>query len=134
MTAPASADQPAAGPSRAATFGHALFFVAGFSLIFIIGWGGAATLLGQLSGQYKTALGRAGGALVVVFGLYTLGVLRIPWLGADTRPHMRAWRANRPAGSSEEFFKGTQTWALPQVIAYTPRGSPPFQLISGKRH
>jgi cytochrome c biogenesis protein CcdA len=31
---------------------HALSFVAGFSLVFIVGWGGSATLLGQLFGQY----------------------------------------------------------------------------------
>jgi cytochrome c-type biogenesis protein len=67
------------------TFIHALFFVGGFSLVFVLGWGGAATVVGQLFGQYKGFLGRLGGLVVILFGLYTLGVLRLPWLSMDTR-------------------------------------------------
>ena len=73
-------------PSRRLTFVHALFFVGGFSLVFVLGWGGAATLVGQLFGQYKGFLGRLGGLVVILFGLYTLGMIRIPWLSMDTRP------------------------------------------------
>ena len=74
-------------PSRRLTlFLHAVLFVLGFSLIFVIGWGGAATALGQLFGSYKSGLGQVGGVLVIVFGLATLRVLRIPWLYYDTRP------------------------------------------------
>ena len=93
-----STTAPAA--SRLSMLGHALFFVAGFSLIFIIGWGGAATLLGQMFGQYKSALGRLGGVIVILFGLVTLGVLRIPWLMADTRPEMKSVKKNRWINSS----------------------------------
>jgi len=71
--------------SRWSTLLHALLFVAGFSLVFVVGWGGAATLLGSLFGQYKAILGRVGGAIVIAFGLAMLGVLPIPWLYADTR-------------------------------------------------
>ena len=80
---------------RFATLGHALFFVAGFTLIFVVGWGGAATLAGQLFGQYKTVLGRIGGVVVVAFGLMTLGVMRIPWLSVDTRPEFKGSGSNR---------------------------------------
>jgi len=86
MTKPAAMGAIRATPSRRTTFIHALFFVGGFSLVFVLGWGGAATLIGQLFGQYKAVLGRLGGLVVIVFGLYTLGVLRIPWLSMDTRP------------------------------------------------
>ncbi len=66
---------------------HALVFVAGFSLVFIVGWGGAATVLGQLFGQYKTVIGQVGGVVVIMFGLATLDVIRLPWFYyADTRP------------------------------------------------
>jgi len=84
MSAVVSRAQPI--PSRRTTFTHALMFVGGFSLVFVVGWGGTATLIGQLFGQYKTALGRLGGVVVILFGLYTLGVLRLPWLSMDTRP------------------------------------------------
>lgn len=71
---------------RFSTFLHALAFVLGFSLIFIIGWGGAATIFGQLFVQYKYAIGRLGGVVVIAFGLANLGLLKIPWLYYDTRP------------------------------------------------
>lgn len=85
--------------SRLSTLGHALFFIGGFSVVFVLGWGGAATLLGQFFGQYKFALGRIGGILVILFGLVTLGVVRVPRLLADTRPQMRRWGANRMLNS-----------------------------------
>jgi cytochrome c-type biogenesis protein len=80
---------------RLSLFLHAVLFVLGFSFIFVVGWGGAATALGQLFGAYKSSLGQVGGVLVIVFGLATLRVLRIPWLYYDTRPQ---WGANRGGG------------------------------------
>ena len=86
-------------PTRLSTMWHALFFVGGFSLVFIIGWGGGATLLGQLFSQSKLWLGRLGGIVVIFFGLVTIGVLRIPWLLADTRPQRTKWGTNRLGNS-----------------------------------
>jgi len=88
------------GVFRRTTFVHAAFFVAGFSLVFIFGWGGGATLIGQFFGQYKQVLGKLGGLLVILFGLLTLGILRIPWMLVDTRPQMRKTGANRWINSS----------------------------------
>jgi len=70
---------------RLRIFLHALLFVAGFSFVFIIGWGGSVTLLGQLFGTYKNLIARIGGVIVIMFGLATLDVIRIPWFYADTR-------------------------------------------------
>src|SRR6266487_5327136 len=70
---------------RLRIFLHALLFVAGFSLVFIIGWGGSVTLLGQVFGAYKRVIAQIGGLVVIIFGLATLGVIRIPWFYADTR-------------------------------------------------
>jgi len=80
---------------RLAVFLHAVLFVFGFSLVFVVGWGGAATVLGQLFGQYKSLLGQVGGVLVIVFGLVTLRILKIPWLYYDTRPQ---WTNRRGGG------------------------------------
>jgi cytochrome c-type biogenesis protein len=76
---------PKALQRRWEVFAHALLFVLGFSLVFIIGWGGAVTVLGQMFGQYKFALGRLGGVIVILFGLATLDIIKIPWFYADTR-------------------------------------------------
>ena len=67
------------------TFPHAVAFVLGFSVLFVVGWGGAATALGGLFGAYKSMLGRVGGVVVILFGLWTAGLIRIPWLLRDTR-------------------------------------------------
>lgn len=64
---------------------HALLFVFGFSLVFVIGWGGSVTVLGQLFGTYKQVIAQIGGVIVIIFGLATLEVIRIPWFFADTR-------------------------------------------------
>ena len=72
--------------NRLHVFLHALVFVAGFSVVFIVGWGGTATVLGQLFGQYKTVIGQIGGVVVIMFGLATLDIIRIPWFYYDTRP------------------------------------------------
>ena len=72
--------------SRIRVFIHALIFVASFSLVFIVGWGGATTALGQLFGSYKSIIARIGGVLVILLGLAILDIIRIPWFYYDTRP------------------------------------------------
>lgn len=59
----------------------------GFSVVFIIGWGGTATAVGQLFGIYKPILGRIGGMVVILLGLSTLKVIRIPWLLYEARSY-----------------------------------------------
>lgn len=76
---------------RLAVFIHALLFVLGFSLVFIVGWGGAATIFGQIFSVYKSVLARVGGLVVILFGLATLGVFRVPWLFYDTRPDFASY-------------------------------------------
>ncbi len=73
-------------PVRMNTFLHALAFVLGFSVVLIIGWGGAATLLGGILYGLKPILSKVGGVIVIGLGLSMLGVLRLPFLNRDTRP------------------------------------------------
>lgn len=63
---------------------HATLFVVGFSLIFIT-LGATATAFGRLLNAYQHWLERAGGALIVVFGLYTVGALKIGLLSREAR-------------------------------------------------
>ena len=84
---------------RLKIFLHALLFVAGFSIVFIIGWGGSATLLGQFFGAYKRIIAQIGGVIVILFGLATLGVIRLPWFYMDTRAQFSA-RSGTYGGSA----------------------------------
>jgi len=85
------------------TFLHALVFVLGFSVIFIVGWGGAATVFGKIFVQYKTIIGQLGGVIVIGFGLVTMGILKIPWFNYDTRPE---WNPTRRYGLVSSSLMG----------------------------
>ena len=70
---------------RFATFLHAVSFVLGFSFIFIVLFGGAFALLGEFIVQNKFEIAKISGAIIIVFGLATMRVLKIPFLYYDTR-------------------------------------------------
>ncbi len=61
-----------------------LYFVMGFSTVFI-SLGAGASLLGGLLLQWKYELGIVGGALIIVFGLVMTGLIRPGILLRDTR-------------------------------------------------
>jgi len=71
---------------RFRVFLHALLFVLGFSIVFVVGFGGTATLLGGLFAQYKHIISRVGGVILIVLGLATMDIIKIPWFYMDTRP------------------------------------------------
>jgi cytochrome c-type biogenesis protein len=62
----------------------ALCFVAGFTTIFVL-LGAGASAFGQLIQAYKRELGMVAGAVIVVFGLHFLGLLRINAFYRDAR-------------------------------------------------
>lgn len=66
-------------PARRAVFINALAFILGFGTIFVA-LGIAITFVGLAFQQGLPTMRLVGGALLVVFGLSFLGLLRIPWL------------------------------------------------------
>lgn len=66
---------------------HAVLFVLGFSLIFIL-LGAGATALGRTLNYYQEWVARIGGVLIIGFGLYMLGVIRLDVLGREQRVHL----------------------------------------------
>lgn len=79
---------------RAAALGMSAFFVAGFSAVFVA-FGASATALGQLFLRYRYEANLAAGAIVILFGLFMLGLWRwLPWLQRDLRLHPRLGGAN----------------------------------------
>jgi cytochrome c-type biogenesis protein len=72
-----------AGARRGAALRSSLFFVLGFSLVFV-GLGASASLLGELLSAYRRELTVAGGVLIIFFGVVMLGV-RLPFLQRDAR-------------------------------------------------
>lgn len=66
---------------------HATLFVIGFSLVFIL-LGASATALGSALRFYKDAIMRVGGVLIVFFGLYCLGIIKLGFLSQERRMHL----------------------------------------------
>lgn len=69
---------------RRAALVHALLFVAGFSLIFVL-LGASATALGRALNHYQVWLQRVGGVLIILFGLFCLGVFKVGLLNQERR-------------------------------------------------
>jgi cytochrome c-type biogenesis protein len=74
--------------SRRATFSHGVAFVFGFSAVFVA-LGAAASVIGGLLFDVRDWISRIGGLVVIIFGLHTLGVLKIPFLNYDMRRQVR---------------------------------------------
>ena len=63
---------------------NGIAFIIGFSIVFIL-FGTLAGLIGQGLVPYRIWLSRIGGAFVILFGLFMLGVFKIPALQIDKR-------------------------------------------------
>jgi len=78
---------------RAIILLNALFFILGLTAVFVA-FGASASLIGQLLITYQDFMRKAGGVLIVIFGLYVMGVLRLNFLMTEKRIHLQS----RPAG------------------------------------
>lgn len=107
--------------SRRIAFVHALLFVLGFSLVFII-LGASATALGRALNYYQLWLQRVGGVLVIFFGLYTLGVFRIAAFEREQRVHLE----EKPVG-----YLGSVLVGMAFAAGWTPCIGPILGAILG---
>jgi len=80
---------------------NSLLFIAGFSAVFIA-FGASASLAGQLLLTYQDFIRKLGGVLIVVFGLYVMGLIKLKFLMAEKRVHF----TSRPAGYIGSFLVG----------------------------
>ena len=69
---------------RAQVVRNALAFILGFSVVFVA-LGASFSLLGQWLFSYQEVIRKLGGILIVFFGLYIAGLLRVPWLMRERR-------------------------------------------------
>jgi cytochrome c-type biogenesis protein len=95
---------------RTRAFGHSLAFVAGFTVIFVA-LGASFSAAGQFLFDYRDWIRIAGGLLIIVFGLYIAGVLRIGLFGRSAQIAIKS----KPAG-----FVGSFAVGLTFAIGWTP--------------
>ena len=84
---------PEVSGRRRAALLHALLFVAGFSLVFVL-LGASATALGRALNYYQIWLQRVGGVLIIIFGFLCLGVFKVGVLNQERRVHLE----HKPVG------------------------------------
>jgi len=72
------------GSMRRHALAQSLWFIAGFSLVFIA-LGASATLLGQWMLSNMAILGKIAGVIIVIFGLHYAAIIRIPFLMMEAR-------------------------------------------------
>ncbi len=76
--------EPRAKRIRLPIFFHSLSFVLGFSLVFIM-MGAAVGLAGVAINPNSPLVQKVSGSLLVVFGLFMLAALKVPWLNYEKR-------------------------------------------------
>ena len=96
--------------ARRAAIIHSVLFILGFTLIFLA-LGAAATAVGQLLIDQRVWISRIGGVLVIVFGLYMLGVFNVSLFSQERRVHI----ANKPVG-----YLGTVLVGIAFGAGWTP--------------
>jgi cytochrome c-type biogenesis protein len=87
--------------TRRRIFLNSLFFVIGFSLVFI-SLGASATFVGQLLREQLGLITKIAGAVIIVFGLHMTGLFRIPFLNYEKRFHTRG----QPLGAAGALLVG----------------------------
>lgn len=84
---------------------RALGFITGFTLVFLA-LGATASSLGAWLAPHKMLLGRLGGVMMVVFGLFMLGLIRPQFLMRDYRSGLGPGRASGPLALGMAFGFG----------------------------
>ena len=97
---------------------HTLFFLLGFSIIYLVlglGTAGSATVLETWYFRYGDLIRQIGGILMVVFGLVTIGLLQPKFLMKERKLHIQ----NKPAG-----YLGSVVIGLAFAVGWTPCTGP----------
>ncbi|MBF9033552.1 cytochrome c biogenesis protein CcdA [Rhodobacterales bacterium HKCCE2091] len=105
--------------ARARAILAAGFFVLGLSTVFVL-LGFTASVFGQFFLQNQILLSRIAGAVVIVFGLHFLGILRIPLLDREAR---------LDAGDRGGSALGAYVLGLAFAFGWTPCIGPQLSII-----
>jgi len=82
-------------------FFNSLFFVLGFSVVFIA-LGASATIVSNFLLNYMHIISKVAGALIIVLGLHFIGLFKIKWLNYEKRFHV----GSKQLGLAGSFFVG----------------------------
>ena len=104
-----------------ATILHSLFFIIGFTAVFVA-LGTLADFIGGALLEFKEILRRVGGVIIVLFGIFITGIIRIPFLDMEKKIHLR----DKPAG-----YLGSSIVGVTFAAGWTPCMGPIIASILG---
>ena len=81
---------------------NSLFFICGFTMVFIL-LGATATTLGKTFNEYYSTISKIAGVLIIVFGLHMMGLFKINFLNYEQRFHVQ----QKKLGMFGSFLVGT---------------------------
>ena len=81
---------------------NSLFFICGFTMVFIL-LGATATTLGKTFNEYHSTISKIAGVLIIVFGLHMMGLFKINFLNYEQRFHVQ----QKKLGMFGSFLVGT---------------------------
>jgi cytochrome c-type biogenesis protein len=70
-----------------------VFFVLGFAVVFSLLGVLLQSVLSNVSSQVQAWLGRIGGTIIIIFGLYLLNLIRIPFLEQEHKFHAKQFKS-----------------------------------------
>lgn len=86
---------------RKITVINSAFFILGFSSIFVL-LGASSSFLGRFLFEYKDVIRKFGGILIIIFGLYVAGVIKLGFLSREKKVHLE----EKPVGYLGSFLVG----------------------------
>lgn len=94
-------DQHPSHKIRRQTLVHSLLFIGGFTTVFVL-LGASATLIGGALQQHAEIVRKAGGVLIIIFGIHVTGFVPIHLLMGEKRINIH----RKPAGYLGSFLVG----------------------------
>jgi cytochrome c-type biogenesis protein len=86
---------------RKITLINSFSFVVGFSTVFIL-LGVSSSFVGRLFAVYYDHIRIIGGIIIIVFGLYVMGIFKLDFLASEKRVHLQS----KPRGHFGSFIVG----------------------------
>ena len=81
-------DEPKTAKFKSVMLTHSIAFVFGFSLVFVV-LGISSSMIGEFLSAYQTYISRIGGLLLIIMGLFTLNLIKIPFLSQEKIIHLK---------------------------------------------
>jgi len=94
-------DGPKTAQFKSTMLIHSIAFILGFSFVFIM-LGISSSMIGQFLSTYQTYITRIGGILLIVMGLFTLNIIKIPFLSQEKMIQLK----KKPLGIFGSFIVG----------------------------